>query len=54
MLKLGQLVNRSLSLDEFRSLVDGWASWPQFGGDYPGPAFTYAYLEAVEGGQGWG
>jgi len=48
-LKLGQYVNRSLTLQEYRSMIDGWATWPQLPAVYEGPAFTYAYLEPVEG-----
>lgn len=48
-LRLGQYVNCSLTLAEYRSLVAGWATWPQLPTGYKGPAFTYAYLEAVEG-----
>lgn len=48
-LKLGQYVDRRLNLREMRSLVDGWASKPAFPKGYSGPAWTYAYLEPVEG-----
>ncbi|PRW51004.1 FAD-linked oxidase [Chlorella sorokiniana] len=48
-LKLGQYTNRSLSLAEYRSLIDGWSTWPQYPAGYDGPAFTYAYFESVEG-----
>lgn len=48
-LKLGQYTNRSLSLEEYRAMIDGWATWAQFPAGYEGPAFTYAYFEPVEG-----
>ena len=49
-LKYGQYVNRTLSLAELRAVVDGWLSWPAYPDGYPGPAFTFAYLEGYEGG----
>lgn len=48
-LKLGQYVNRSLTLQEYQAMIDGWATWPALPDGYKGPAFTYSYFEPVEG-----
>lgn len=52
-LKLGQYVNRSLTLQEYQSMIDGWATWPTLPAGYEGPAFTYSYFEPVEGERRW-
>jgi hypothetical protein len=46
----GQYVNETLSLEQIRSIIDGWLTWPDYGPGYSGPSTKFAWMEGIEGG----